>query len=237
MTTTTRGGTMTDRRRQWLPWLLLLLMAAAVLWADHRRQQAVEKAEAATDQAQQARHSVDSLLQLEAALRERYAGDTAAFQEVLVRWKRLAARARGVDTLPGGVDTVEVPVEVVIAVADSTIRACEAVVSTCEQRVAVATERGDSAVSEARHWEEAAAQWKKASRGPFLRPAVEGTLTPGLDWQAAGEVTLGRGRLKVLARVDVGEGQETCAFVANTEAYTCSTPTEATARFGVRWGL
>lgn len=108
-------------------------------------------------------------------------------------------------------------------------------VQTCEQRVAVATERGDSAEQEAAHWQEAATQWKKVARGAWIRPSIEGTVTTDLVWQAAAEVTLGRGALKLLGRVDVGEGAETCAFVPNTESYACSTPVDATVRLGGRY--
>lgn len=218
---------MTERRRSWVPWLILLLILAAALWADRGRRQAVARAEAQTDSAQAAHHSVDSLLQIEDSLRSVYKVDTLRLTRWRTRWDSIM--------VPGATDTI--PVEIVREVADSTIRACTQALGTCEQRVATATERGDSAVREAEHWQEAAAQWKKAARGPFIRPAVEGTVTPELDWQAAGEVTVGRGRFKVLARLDVGQGAETCAFSPNTEAYSCSTPTEATARFGVRWGL
>lgn len=218
---------MSERRRSWLPWIILLLLLAAVLWADAARRGAVVRAEAATDSAQALRVVVDSLKALERRQDTIYAGRVDTLRQWRTRWDSVL--------VPGATDTVTI--ERVVQVADSTIRACEAVVATCEERVATARERGDSAERMAAHWQEAAAQWKKAARGPFVRPAVEGTVTAGLDWQAAGEVTVGRGRFKVLARLDVGQGAETCAFSPNTEAYTCSTPTEATARFGLRWGL
>ena len=218
---------MSAKRRSWVPWVLLALLLAAVLWADAARRGAVVKAEAQTDSAQALRGVVDSLRALERRQDTVYAGRVDTLRQWRTRWDSVL--------VPGATDTVTV--ERVVQLADSTIRACEAVVATCEERVATARERGDSAERMAEHWQEAAAQWKKSARGPFIRPAVEGTLTPALAWQAAGEVTVGRGRFKVLGRLEVGNGAETCAFTGQSEVYQCSTPTEAVARFGVRWGL
>lgn len=225
--TMTTGGTMTERRRQWLPWILLFLVLAAVLWADRARAKAVAKAEAAEAQAQLAGKAVDSLAGLADSLRGVYQIDTLHLTRWRTRWDSIR--------VPGATDTI--PVEIIVQVADSTILACTAALGTCEQRVATATERGDSAVAAADHWKEAASQWQKASKGPFLRPAVEATTT--LDWepQAAFDLTLGRGAFKVLGRVELGQGAETCAFQPNTEAYSCSQPVEVTTRLGVRWGL
>ena len=242
---------MSAKRRSWVPWVLLVLLLAAVLWADQSRRAAVARAETAmrsvdslTLLANRETIRADSLTRLSVLRDSAYGVDTVSWRGRVAYWRSLAGRAGRVDTVAGVPDTVQIPVRELIAAADSALGACEAVVTSCEARVAlererVATEqgrvkiereRGDSAVS-------AAEQYRKAAKGPFLRPAVEGTLTPDLAWQVAGEVTLGRGRFKVLARVDVNEGAETCSFVPNTETYACSTPTEATARFGVRWGL
>jgi hypothetical protein len=217
----------TERRRSWLPWVLLFLLLAAVLYATdrHARSVAETRADSATALAQEARAAVDSLKQIEASLRELYRTDTVTLTRWRTRWDSIVG--------PGRTDTLTVGQ--VIGVADSTIRACTAVVQTCEQRVAVATERGDSAEREAAHWQEAATQWRKVARGPLIILAVEGTVTTGLEPQGAGEITLGRGKLKVLGRIEVGQGAETCAILPNTDAYSCSTPIESTVRLGALW--
>jgi len=220
---------MSDQKRNWIPWLIVVVLLAVLLWATerHARTVAEERARAQTDSAQTARAAVDSLKGVEAALRTRYATDTVTLTRWRTRWDSIVG--------PGRTDTLTV--ERVVVVADSTIRACEVVVTTCERRVAVATERGDSAERESAHWQEAAGQWKRQVKGPWIRPSIEATIAPGLVWQAAGEVTLGRGALKLLGRVDVGEGAETCSLAPNTETYTCATPVAATLRAGVRWSF
>lgn len=217
----------TERRRSYLPWLLLFLLLAAVLWATerHGRTVAEQRADSLTAVAQQRGRAVDSLEVVAESLAGVYQIDTLRLTRWRVRWDSIR--------VPGATDTI--PVEVVVRVADSTILACTAALQTCEERVAVATARGDSAKAASADWERAAGQWKRIARGPWLALAVEGTVTPDLVPQAAGELTVGRGHLKVLGRVEVGEGAETCAFVPNTEAYTCSTPVEATVRLGARW--
>jgi hypothetical protein len=61
----------------------------------------------------------------------------------------------------------------------------------------------------------AAGQWKKVARGPWLTPRLELTVTPQLAPQAAAELSLGRNRLRLLARAEVGD--------------------EATVRLGLSW--
>lgn len=210
--------------------ILILLLLVAVLWGvveARGRSEAQATADSLTTVAHQKDRAVDSLTALAESLAGVYRIDTLRLTRWRVRWDSIR--------VPGATDTI--PVEIIVQAADSVILACTAALQTCEQRVAVATARGDSAQAAARAYAAAAAQWKKIARGPLIRLALEGTVTPALDWQAAGDVTFGRGRLKALARFDVGPGAETCDFQPNTEAYTCTTPTDATVRFGVRWGF
>lgn len=221
--------------RLWMIVLFLILLGTTV-WAleRHNRTVAEAKAEAAEAAAHDAQQAIDSLRVIEDSLTEAYDRDTTTFATALQRWRSLAQRVRGRDTVW---DTLPVPVEVIVAVADSTIQACEAAKLTCEARVAIVTERADSAGQQAAYWEEAAKQWKRLARGPFLRPALEITTT--LDWkpQGAFDLTLGRSRLKVLGRVEVGEGPESCEYVPQTEGTVCSTALETTGRVGVRYGF
>lgn len=173
--------------------LALALVLALIGWAVQRRAATVAERRAHVAQA-----AADSLRRRGDSLRVVYQTDTVRLTRWRTRWDSI--------TGPGVVDTV--PVEVIIQVADSTIQACTLALRTCEQRVAVERERGDSLQS-------AADQWRKVARGPWLVPRVEATLTGDLVPQVAGEVTLGRGRVKGLARVEVGEA--------------------ATARFGLVW--
>lgn len=197
------------------PWLIILLlcMVGGSLYALERVQRS-----RAEHRAHVAEQAVDSLKRLERAVDTVYLARVDTLRQWRTRWDSvLVART---DTLT---------VERVVYLADSTIRACEAVVETCEVRVGLARERADSAESAAR-------QWKRIARGPFIRPAIEATTALG-DWtpQAAAEVTLGRGALKVLGRLEVGQGAESCTFVPQTEGYACSRPVETTTRVGVRY--
>jgi hypothetical protein len=219
--------------KRWHLVLIILLLVLWALWDHHGRTVAEARAEAQTDSAQVARAARDSLQQRVDSMATAYTADTAGFHALLGRWQRLAARARGVDTLPGTIDSIPYPV--LVALADSTINACTVALSTCEQRVAAVTEQRDSAASEAAHWAEAAGQWKRVARGPFAVLAVEATTT--LSWKpaAAVEATLGRGHLKALGRVDVAAGEQACAFSSTQDAYSCSTTGTVTARLGARW--
>ena len=200
--------------KRWHLVVVILLLLAAALWAKERygRSQAEERARIAIT-------AYELLSKQKDKLEVVYKTDTLRLTKWRTRWDSiLVAR------------TETLTVERVIYIADSTIKACEAVVATCEQRVAVVTEMADSARS-------AAKQWEKIAKGPFFRPAVEGTLSLDMDWQAAGEITLGRGAFKALARVDVGPGAETCAFLPRHQAYSCSTPTDAVVRLGARYAF
>lgn len=231
---------MSDRRNRWV-WLLVLLLLALAVWALAERRgssRAEAQARAAQTVADRLVQQRDSQTAVAEALAQRYDADTTAWRQLLARWQRMVRTARGtVDTawMPGTVDTVPVPVGALLAVADSTIRACEATVTTCEQRVAIEAQRTATERERGDSLQSAATNWKRVARGPFIGLAVEGTLTTDFQPQAAGEVTLGRGKLRVLGRVEVGEGAETCSFAPTVEAYTCSTPVEATVRFGARW--
>lgn len=186
---------MSDRRTTLNLVLALLLVGALVLWV--RQRQAVSEAER---RAETATTAADSLRRRGDSLAVRYAGDTATLHRQLTSWEALLARLqrqRDTTWLPGEVDTVPVPVEVIVAVADSTIRACTLALGTCEARVKTERERGDSLGA-------AAASWKKVARGPFLTPRLELTVTPQFEPEAAAELTLGRGRLKLLGRAEVG---------------------------------
>lgn len=201
--------------KTWMLILFLLLLGTTV-WALERRARSEAEERAAVAEA-----AVDSLDQLAEQLRKQYRVDTVTLTRWKTRWDSIVG--------PGRTDTLTI--ERVILVADSTIRACEAVVKTCERRVAVERERGDSAVS-------AATQWKRVARGSFIRPAFEATLeTEGWTPQLAAEVTLGRGHLKVLGRLEGAQGPEVCDFVPQTEAYACSRDWATTARLGLRWGF
>lgn len=204
---------MSDRPARWRWVLVGLLLAAGVGWAlDHRaRTRAEERAETATAAADSLRRVADSL---EGA----YRVDTLTLTRWRTRWDSIVG--------PGRTDTLTV--EKVTLVADSTIRACTAALSTCEQRVAVEHERGDSLAT-------AAANWQRVARGPLLRLAVEGTLTTAGAPQGAGEVTVGRGHLRALGRVELGAGTPTCGYAPGTEVLACPTPVETTVRLGVRW--
>lgn len=208
--------------------ILILFFLLAVLWGaaqSRGRSQAEARADSAKAKAEEAHKVVDSLLLVEAALRERYKADTTYLTRWRTRWDSIM--------VPGKTDTFTV--ERVIYIADSTIKACEAVIGTCELRVAAATERGDSASSEAAHYKEAARQWEKIAKGAWLRFSVEGTTD--LDWkpEAAADLTLGRSRLKALGRVVVREGAESCTFSDTANAYGCSSEVQVEGRFGLRY--
>lgn len=220
-----------------IKWIIVIILLVVALWAGDTYGRSImnAKVDEAKAEAEQAHAAVDSIKLIEATLMERYASDTSTFHDILTRWKRIAAHASRIDTLPDAVDTIEVPIEVIVAVADSTIQACTTALQTCEQRVAIATERADSSASEASSYKEAVVRLEKLIKGPLIRPSIEFTTTTKWSPQAAFDLTLGRGHLKALGRVDVSEGAETCDFQPNVEAYSCSTPIEATVRLGARY--
>lgn len=139
--------------------------------------------------AEAAELAIDSLDSVIDSLEQTYKQDTVRLTKWRTRW----------DTVKAGVDTV--PVETIIEVADSTINACQAALSTCETRVARERERADSI-------ESAKKAWERLAKGPWISPRLELTVTPSLTPQAALDLTLGRGRLKVLARAEVGDTAE-----------------------------
>ncbi len=235
--------------KRWHLVVIILLLLAAVVWADRRRSAAVAQADVAlvaadslARLADSAKGVADSLTRLSVIRDQEYTADTVSMRGRIAYYRALAARAGRVDTVAGVPDTVEVTIPQIIAAADSALGACEAVVTSCEARVAlerervtveqgrvkIERERGDSAVS-------AAEGYRRAMRGPFLRPAVQGLVSPDLDWLVAAQVTLGRGSLKALLRGEVANGSETCGFSQDVDAYTCSTPVEATLYGGVEW--
>jgi hypothetical protein len=163
--------------------LLGILLVALLLlfgWQRQRMSEAETRAETATTAADSLRRRGDSL---EAA----YHADTVTFNHWHTKWDTLR--------LPGKADTIPVPV--LVAIADSTIQACTLALRTCEERVKTERERGDSLAV-------AAASWKRVAKGPWLTPRLELTLTPQLDPQAAAELSVGRGRLRLLGRAEVG---------------------------------
>lgn len=161
----------------------IVLVVAVVLFFQQRQatSEAKRRAETATAAADSLRRRGDSLA-------ARYTVDTLRLTRWQTRWDSI--------TLPGRVDTV--PREILIRVADSTIQACTLALGTCEERVRTERERGDSLAA-------AAASWRKVARGPWLQPRIELTVTPQLEPQAAAELSVGRGRLRVLARAEFGE--------------------------------
>lgn len=161
----------------------IVLVVAVVLFFQQR--QAASRAER---RAAMATAAADSLRRRGDSLAAAYTVDTLRLTRWVTRWDSV--------TMPGVVDTV--PVEVIVAVADSTIRACTLALGTCEERVKTERERGDSLAA-------AAASWKKIARGPFLSPRIELTVTPQLEPQAAAELSVGRGRLRLLGRAEFGE--------------------------------
>lgn len=175
--------------------LVLAVVLVGLLLLFLRERQAAIRAERRAVTAEEA---ADSLRRRGDSVAVVYQVDTLRLTRWMTRWDSV--------TLPGVVDTV--PVEVLVAVADSTIRACTVALSTCELRVATERERGDSLAV-------AAASWRKVARGKWVTPRLELTVTPRLDPQAAAEVSVGRGRLRVLGRAEVGD--------------------EATVRLGVSW--
>lgn len=198
------------------PWMVIvvLLLMGTTAWALERV--ARSKAEARA-------HTADSMVVVLGkradSLASVYRADTVRLTQWRTRWDSIVG--------PGRTDTLTI--ERVIAVADTTIRACTAALSTCELRVAVANERADSAQS-------AAASWKRLARGPWLRPSLELSIAPnGWTPQAAAEVTLGRGGLKVLGRIEAGETGSTCEYVSTQEATVCSSTITAVGRVGVRY--
>lgn len=173
--------------------VVLALVVALILWV--RERQAVSRAER---RAETATAVADSLRRRGDSLAARYTVDTLRLTRWVTRWDSV--------TLPGVVDTV--PREILVQVADSTIQACTLALGTCEARVATERERGDSLAA-------AAASWQRVARGPWLQPRIELTVTPQLAPEMAAEVSLGRGRLRLLARAEVGQ--------------------EAAVRLGVSW--
>jgi len=222
-------------------WILILLLLLAAFWAGGKfgEAQATAHAEALADSAAtqtalavRTQQSVDSLRALEAVLRASYQTDTLWRTRTRTAWDTL--------WLPGVRDTVSVAT--IRRACTLSLTADSVVIAACEARVAVATERADSAQATADNWQavaetkgKEATTWRRVAKGPLLRLAVEGTWSPTDDWQAAGDVTVGRGHLKALARVDVGPGAESCAFQPSVEAYACTTATDVTLRFGARY--
>lgn len=184
---------MSDRRTTLHLVLGILLLGMLIAWGIQKR-----AATAATRRAEAATAAADSLRRVADSLEGAYRVDTLTLTRWRTRWDSIVG--------PGRTDTLTI--ERVIAVADTTIRACTAALSTCEQRVAVERERGDSLAV-------AVASWRKVARGPWLTPRLELTVTPHFQPEAAAEVTVGRNRLRLLARAEVGQ--------------------EAAVRFGVSW--
>ena len=132
--------------------------------------------------------AADSLNTIADSLRKSYTSDTVYLNKWKIKWDTLR--------LAGKTDTV--PKEVIIAIADSTIQACTMALNTCEMRVAVERERADSI-------ESAMDKWKKVTKGPWITPRLEVTVTPQFTPEAALDLSLGRGRLKGLIRAEIGD--------------------------------
>jgi hypothetical protein len=160
--------------------ILLVVLLLALGWQRQQMGEAAIRAETATTAADSLRRRGDSLAAA-------YHTDTLTLTRWRTRWDSIVG--------PGRTDTLTV--ERVILVADSTVQACTAVVRTCEERVKTERERGDSLAV-------AAASWKRVARGKWISPSIEATLTPGLIPQAAGQIAVGRGKWRILARVEVG---------------------------------
>lgn len=173
--------------------LAVLLVGMLFLWGYQRRQ-----ASEAERRADQATVAADSLRRRGDSLETRYAVDTVTLTHWRTHWDSIVG--------PGRTDTLTV--ERVVLVADGTIRACTVALRTCEERVKTERERGDSLAV-------AAASWKRVANGRWLTPRLELTVTPQLAPQAAAELSVGRGKLRLLGRAEVGS--------------------EATVRMGISW--
>lgn len=220
--------------------LIIIAVAAGYVMAkqDASLREQREAADATKSYIATLEDTVTRLKARETQLAIQYDEDTTHANAQLARFRWLVDHAKPkivyrdgrVDTIPGAPITIEVLADS----AEAAIAACQAVVQTCELRVAVKDSilgvretQLDSASSLAKRWE-------KIAKGPFFRVGLEATTT--LDWkpEAALDLTAGRGRLKLLGRVEVSEGTQTCGFV-NNEFYQCDTSSPVVGRFGVRW--
>jgi len=241
-------------------WLLVFLLLLAAFWAggQYASGKATAHAKALADTAAALRDT--AAVQKLALLDMQEVVDSLDFRAdslgaVAAFWKRRSGSTKAKwDTVWIGNNMDTIPLAEIRRLGNEAIAACQRDTASCEERLALAKETtdrvrhlADSTQALADTWEKVAdahqkeaQEWRRVARGSLIQVSADGLLNPfggTMDWQAAADATIGKGRLKALVRFQAGNGSESCAFESNVDAYTCSTPTETKLWLGGRFKL